>query len=244
MRFDDQLSLILESFNKGHLYKGLWSANGEINEKVSDNLKQIAYDFMKQHKITNDVVSDIIITGSMANYNWTKYSDIDLHILIDHDKIKNNSIFDEYYQMAKSVWNDKHNILVCDHEVEIYVQDDNDPHHSTGVYSLLTDKWITKPRLSDKLEHPPKESVLRKAQKYIDRINSISINNKDASNIAKRIMDEMKEMRMEGLRTSGEYSIENLAYKHLRNKGYIDKLKKIGLKTYDKSLSVDNCDQA
>ena len=54
----------------------------------------------------------------------------------------------------------------------------------------------------------------------------------------KNILLRLRNLRQSALETTGEYSIENLAYKHLRNSGHLIKLKKILQdSTYDQ-LSV------
>ena len=47
-------------------------------------------------------------------------------------------------------------------------------------------------------------------------------------------------MRKSGLEKGGEFSIENLTFKYLRNNGYIGKLMKIKRDTMDKKLSLEN----
>lgn len=240
MNFNDQLRLVLEAPVKAKLHQGLWPGGFTLDLDAENTLKSVAQDFVKEHNIPSDAIADIIITGSMANYNWTRYSDIDLHLLIDFDKFDDcQEILDDYYGIAKSQWNDKHNITIYDHEVEIYVQDSNEPHHSTGVYSLKQSKWLTKPSVH-KFVRPDKQAVLRKVNKMIREIRSINVNEKDAKINADRLMELLKDMRMEGLRTEGEYSVENLVYKHLRNKGYLERLKNVSLKSYDKQLSVED----
>ena len=36
-------------------------------------------------------IHDILLTGSLANYGWSKYSDVDLHIVIDFDESNHNN---------------------------------------------------------------------------------------------------------------------------------------------------------
>ena len=49
---------------------------------VRTRLLEIANEFIDFLDV-EIMVSDIILTGSLANYNWSKYSDFDIHILID-----------------------------------------------------------------------------------------------------------------------------------------------------------------
>jgi hypothetical protein len=58
----------------------------EIKPEVRKALLKIAYEFIQSLDVKTPIV-DIIFTGSMANYNYTDQSDIDLHILYDFDEV-------------------------------------------------------------------------------------------------------------------------------------------------------------
>jgi len=239
MDFVSKLISIFESTKKGHLHQQLWPDGKHIDGDVRIRLDKIANDFINDHEIPSEAIIDIILTGSMANYNWTSYSDIDLHILVDFEQQEEcEHILSDYYNVAKSLWNDKHHITIFDHEVEIYVQDSNEAHYSTGVYSLKKNKWITKPSKEQTSIKPNQEAVERKARRLASKVSSINASDKDAESQAKKLMQYIKDMRMEGLRNEGEYSIENLAFKYLRNKGYLEKLSSLSIKSYDHKLSV------
>lgn len=241
MPFDHILSSILESLQKDHLHHGIWPDGRNLDDQVRQKLMRIAKDFVNDHEIPKNVITDITVTGSMANFNWTSYSDIDLHILLDYRKVEEcEEILSDYYNMAKSQWNDKHKITIFDHEVEIYVQDSAEPHHSTGVYSLMNGRWLTKPDPLQKGKKPSDAAVQRKTEKLMHRINKIDIRDEHAQQLADELMQIIRDMRMEGLRGEGEYSIENLVFKQLRNNGYLDKLKSSGMKAYDKRMSIDD----
>ena len=82
--------------------------------------------------------------------------------------------------------NDQHDILVKGHDVELYVQDESEPHHSTGVYSLLSNKWIEKPRkITVEVDI---DEVKRKAHLMMRRIDHVL----HAPN-RRRLIDKMKE---------------------------------------------------
>ena len=68
---------------KEKLNDKIWNKDLTINQKVRKNLLQIAKDFIEFIKIKNLKIIDIVLTGSIANYNWHSKSDIDLHIIID-----------------------------------------------------------------------------------------------------------------------------------------------------------------
>jgi predicted nucleotidyltransferase len=115
--------------------------------KVRERLLEIAYEFIDFIGV-DMVVDDVVMTGSLANYNWSKYSDIDLHILVDFKQFseKELPLYQELFRLKKTLYNDKHNITIFGYDVELYVQDTSEPHTSSGEYSVLMDEWITKPK--------------------------------------------------------------------------------------------------
>ena len=118
--------------------------------KVRERLLQIAYEFIDFIGV-DMVVDDVVMTGSLANYNWSKYSDVDLHILVDFKQFskKELPLYEELFRLKKTLFNDKHNITIFGYDVELYVQDTSEPHTSSGEYSVLFDEWITKPKNQD-----------------------------------------------------------------------------------------------
>jgi len=250
MSFNDTLKTILEAYSGKGLHPGLWSTSGSDNNlkpEIKKSLLKVATDFASQHKIPKDAIKDITITGSMANLNWSKYSDIDVHLVVDFTDIdENEELLRDYYDLAKSTWEDEHDITVCDHEVEIYVQNDQEAHHSTGLYSILNNGWLKEPKAVD-VEKPSMSEIKNKANKYagmIDKLGKKLDENGDLSlivNHCEKLKRKLKRMRKAGLESAGEYSLENLAYKFLRNRGYIDKIYNYKTAAYDRQLSVDDC---
>lgn len=212
----------------------LW--NGwKLKPEVERQLLDIAADFQAEFDIPDEAIVDIIITGSMANFNWTSYSDIDLHLVVDFGKVDDNlALLSDYYKAIKSLWNDAHEITICDHEVEIYVQDVHEEHMATGQYSLQDSKWLVKPDQKAEPVKPAHSKVIRKAGKYRDRIEKA-----DSYEEAQQIKDDIKQMRQTGLRDVGEYSIENLTFKELRNAGHLDILSDKIDRFYDDQHSLD-----
>ena len=118
----------------------LWR-EGELDPQVKAKLLKIAQHF-EQFVGIDLPVKDITVTGSNANYTWTQHSDLDLHLIVpgtptDEDR--------ELYSAKKSLWSEQHDIRIRGHEVECYVQGEDEPHHSTGVYSLSNDTWVIEP---------------------------------------------------------------------------------------------------
>jgi hypothetical protein len=70
---------------KDTLNPEVWQNENQIKSNLKELLIKIANDYYKTLKL-NIPISDITLTGSLANYNWSKYSDFDIHILIDTKK--------------------------------------------------------------------------------------------------------------------------------------------------------------
>jgi hypothetical protein len=202
-----------------------------IKPKVKNVLIKIAEYFWKELKMPYPY-EDIILLGSSANYNWTQYSDIDLHILVDLNKYSDPDLVKKYFNEAKNNWNKNHKLKINNSSIELYIQDINEPNASQGIYSLLKDKWIELPTY-EKVEIPDSE-INKKADPYKKEIDGL-INNPDLEKI-KKLAQHLKNLRKTGLEKEGEYSIENLAFKELRNSGYIEKLLTLKNKIVDQEL--------
>ena len=219
----------------------LWEEN-ILKSEIRDRLLKIVDEFLSFLKLglsTSDI-QDAWLTGSLANYNYTKYSDIDLHILLDFPEIdENEKLVEEFLMSKKNLWNNRHNIKIKGFEVEIYPQNVSEEHHSTGVYSILDEKWIKKPTVPTSEWSRVNLADIKKKVKEITRdIDNVEEKEDKLAEI-KRLKDKIRRMRRSGLETAGEYSAENLAFKVLRRMGYLGKLNDIQKLEYDKSLSLN-----
>ena len=208
--------------------------NGTLRPDVQIKLLQIAKKFVGYLEIPNFQVLDVVLTGSMANYNWTKYSDFDLHIVTKYSDLQCDDLAEAFYQAKKKIWNDSHDITIHGHEAELYVEDVEEPPVSAGMYSLLDDKWLKKPEYN-----PPTindTAINQKVDSLIKQINS-AIESEDAEDI-KRLMTKIRKMRRSGLDTAGEFGTENLSFKVLRNLGYLNQLNKEYIRKQDRELSI------
>ena len=238
---EDSKDLNLDSFElQDDLHPSFWK-NNKLDSNIISNLKQIVDDFLTSLDIDTGLIDDITLTGSLANYNWSKFSDIDLHLLLDFEKIdENKELVRNYFNALTSNWNKRHNIVINGFEVEIYVQDILDPHHSTGVYSVKNNQWIAQPtKIEPKLDFP---AIKKKAESLIDQIERAESmqedgNNREAVEYADKLMDKIRKFRKSGLETGGEYSTENIAFKVLRRSGYIGVLKDTKVNAYDQMMS-------
>jgi len=228
---------------KDYLNPDLWDNDQKLKTEIGDRLYDIAKNFFTNLDLDWVDLLDVTITGSIANYNWSKYSDIDLHIIIDYDQVdENKELVNDYLRKSSAGWNRLHGIKIKEFEVEVYLQDSNEPHYSTGVYSVKNDKWITTP-----IKRDPKidwENVKKKSSSLMDNIDEVyelfsNKNFKEALTLAEKIKEKIRKFRQSGLESAGEYSIENLAFKVLRRNNYLYKLSSLKITAYDKIMSIN-----
>lgn len=54
------------------------------------------------------------------------------------------------------------------------------------------------------------------------------------------LIEDIYDLRKEGMEEEGEYSIKNLIFKEFRNLGYLDNLKELKKKEISKELTLEN----
>lgn len=236
------LKSILSSFRlQDELNPKIWESSDKMSSKVRDRLLDIAYEFIEFLGV-DVIISDVVMMGSLANYNWSRFSDVDLHLIADFEQFseKELPLYEELFELKKTLFNDRHNIKIYGYDVELYVQDDVKAF-SSGEYSVLFDEWKKKPK-KEKVEIDT-ELIKNKSEHWMKIIDEV-INNLDDKSMESgvdsinKIKDKLKKYRTSGLEKGGEMSDENLVFKVLRRNGYIGKLFNFKTEYQDKKLSL------
>jgi hypothetical protein len=202
----------------------IWDDKAMLPE-VRHQLLKIARHFIEYLKQPNLKLKDVTLSGSSAGYNYSDYSDIDLHLVVNST---------ELFTSEKNQYNNTHAISIKGIPVELYVQPVSQAHHSAGIYSVLDNKWINEPVHEEPTVSP--RDIKAKARNYAGKINS-AIRSGDL-NKCRETMDDLKRLRKAGLEANGEQSVENLAFKLLRARGQITKLSKYIDKLTSAELSL------
>ena len=241
-------SEIIKSFeSKDELNPKIWEKEGksymmkpEVREKLLETTN-IFIDFLG----VDVVVTDIIMIGSLVNYNWSKFSDIDLHIVVNYNQFPNNSqeLYIEFFDLKKIIFNDKHDIKLFGYDVECFVQNEAETPFSSGVYSVLYDMWVNEPKKLDK-KNIDIELLKEKANQWMRIIDGVVDNIEDEDpdeikSLVKKYKEKLKKFRNCGLENGGEMSLENLVFKLLRRNGYVEKLYELPTEIIDKKLSMN-----
>jgi hypothetical protein len=216
----------------------LWD-DGKLKSEVRGKLIQFAETWRDFAMIPKEMVQDIVMTGGNANYNYTEQSDIDVHLVVDRDGFGiPRDFIDQFLQDKKILWTMTHpDIKIYGYPLEPYAQDPAEAiPMNQGQYSLMNGQWIQMPSnlnidftsnkvLNDKVEH---------YKHVIDRMIRSS-----ASDAAlKAIKAKITAARGPAIAKGGEFSLENLVFKELRNQGYIDKIDMYVKSEQDKALSL------
>jgi len=196
------------------LNPNIWD-NLKLKPEIKEKLLQIGKDFYADTE-TDAPLKDVLFVGSLANYNWSDTSDFDVHVVIDFKDVDENvELVEKLVNALKSKWNDEHDIHLKGHNVEVYIQD------------------VTKENIQI-----DKEKIQEKYNDFVRKINS-ALKAQDIDKL-KSIIKDVYDMRQAGLDKSGELSTENLVFKILRNRNYIEKLKQEIINLYDKKQSLNN----
>jgi hypothetical protein len=229
----------LEQLTNFHdkLNPDLWEGN-RLKPQVRLALFKIAKAFVDFINVEDLELTDITISGSNASFNYNDKSDIDLHLIANSNgpcKVNLKDLF----QAKKVIFNDQHDIEIMGHAVEVYVQGSEDTHISNGVYSVYNNDWVKFPK---KITVKPYVTNIEDKFEHLGEEIKQALDSGDPQTIA-RLKKRIKDMRQAGLEKNGEFGVENLAFKLLRNAGLIQKLYDAEVKEVDKELSLDEGNQ-
>lgn len=239
---------IIKSFeSQDELNPKIWEKDGKsyiMNPKVRDRLLEVANLFIDSLGV-DVIITDIIMIGSLVNYNWSKYSDIDLHVVVNFNQFPENNkdLYLEFFDLKKVVFNQKHNITMFGYDVECFVQKEDETTFSSGIYSILYDDWVNEPKKLNN-DNIDKKLIKDRANQWMRIIDGVIENIQDEDpdeikSLVKQYKEKLKKFRNCGLEKNGEMSLENLVFKLLRRNGYIEKLYDLPTEIVDKKLSMN-----
>ena len=193
----------------------------KLKPEIRERIIEIVYAFIERLLVPIDVL-DIYIVGSNASYNYTDNSDLDVHIVTNFATIgKPEEVVQALYNSERARFNSAFDITVKDIPVELYVEDVGTNTVSNGIYSVISDEWVKKPK-KETVETPDlsDDKNLRLLEKEIREVL-----NADTSEEIKRMINTLYLMRKNSISKDGEYAYGNLIFKEIRNRGLLDKLK-------------------
>lgn len=246
--FDIQFNDIINFNTK--LNPLFFDKNNKLKQDIKKSLFKIYNMFVLQLLQIEDIkpieIQDLRFLGSNAQYTYTKFSDIDLHVVIDLNKLSDNQdqkkLLDKLLKNSGSLFNVNHNITIKGRQVQIYVQDKNESGVFNGVYSIMQDKWLVKPKIVNQKDIPKidKPQIIKKYKQLIRQFKLI----KHDLNKLLQFRQKIKKTRQSALRISkNQYCQQNYLFKLLRNTGFLKQLKETIDSLKDKDLSLENKQQ-
>lgn len=244
--FVNKPSFLIEKYYNDKLNQRFWQ-NNMFDSKIREKLLQIAKDFYESFDLSIPVI-DIQLTGSMANYNYTDHSDLDVHVIVDYSLINSNTdLVKKALDGMRFIWNIRHSLSIGGHDIELYMQDVNEQHTASGLYSLLHGEWIREPKYSppeiDERDVKVKyDAYASEIEKLANRVKAENLSPEEYLQITERaakLKTKIHQGRKDCLLSGNEFCVENLVFKELRNSELFGKLIQIGIDAYDKAYSED-----
>ena len=227
--------MIIEKFEKHNtLNPKLWSKN-KLLPDVRDKIIEIIEEFLSTIDIKIKIL-DARIVGSQASFNYTEYSDLDVHLITNFDSMDaSEEILTVLYNALKTKFNKDYNISIKGIDVELYIEDMNSSAVSNGIYSIYNDEWIKYP---EKLDNIPEIDTSKEFNRWKEKIDKL-IQFGNSESIEKAI-DDLYIIRKDSLIIDGEYGEGNQLFKDLRNNGLLDDLKTAYKKKRSKELTLES----
>lgn len=223
----------------------LFDKNNKLKPKVREKALAVADELMRmlEEREIKLVVKDLIITGSNASYNYTKDSDVDLHLVADTSGLEDpDGLYPIIYQAIKSAFNNKYDIEFYGIPVEVYIESTDTPLVSNGIYSVLNDYWIKEP-VAVEIPEVDMGAIQKIIKPWEERYQSLVSEVKSGKITTEAEIDsfinDLYAERDKGLKI-GEYTEGNLLFKEIRNKGYLDKLKELRDEVVSQRLTLEN----
>lgn len=243
-----ELKKIIDSFYlKDELNPTIWDnpedpQESKLKEGIRDRILKIANYFIEYLDV-EAFVQDIIFIGSLTGFNWSDFSDFDVHIVYDFSDFGDKEkLYRDLFDLKKTVFNSQHNITIKGFDVELFVEDEKSGNKSAGEFSILNNRWNKIPDF-ESFELDEKK-IKEKSKQWMEIIDGAVENAKDktlddAIDLMAKYKNKLKKYRICGLEKGGEYSYENLVFKVLRRNGYLSKLVDFKNDYVDKSLSLE-----
>jgi hypothetical protein len=226
----------------------LWDENEEVKAELLPKIQNIANEYIKFCDLpSGEKVIDVTITGSLAGFNYTKYSDLDIHIIIDYAKLGvNEEIATNYFGMKRDMWSENYDLKFFSFPIELYAQDVKQYKAGTSPqYSILKQEWVHKPEIPE--NGIDETTIVKKSMDIMHQVNDLEdevyndleFDVQDSLDELQSLKKKIKSMRQEGIQESGEFSTGNLVFKLLRNSNYLQRITDLKKYITETSLSIN-----
>lgn len=217
----------------------LFDNKNKLHPEVRKQLLVIGKTWAKWAEIPASAIIRYDLVGSSVNYLYHQESDLDLHIIVDMDKISEcEDLLRDYLRQSKKVWEYEHDIEIKGIEVECYAEDKDDPAPALQArYDLSANKWINEPD-RDRIPEIKDREVQIKAGIIEDMIDNAIEDQVDSEAALEKLKNKVLNLRKNSIKEGGEYAFDNLVYKVIRGNGSLTKLDRYMRGIQDNNLSL------
>ncbi|MBO5711337.1 MAG: hypothetical protein J6R47_00725 [Acholeplasmatales bacterium] len=227
--------VLVEKFEKHDtLNPKLWK-NNKLLPEVKDKIIEIIKEFLSTIDLNIKII-DARIVGSQASFNYTEYSDLDIHLITNFELMDaSEEILTVLYNALKTKFNKDYNVTIKGINVELYIEDMKSSAISNGVYSIFYSQWIKFPKKLDSIPEIDTSNEFRDWKDKIDKV--IQFGNPES---IEKTIDDLYILRKDSLDIDGEYGKGNQIFKDIRNAGLLDDLKTAYKKKRSKELTLES----
>ena len=214
----------------------VWESRVHLNPLVNQTLQMAVWEFVRYLSMVaklpidkSDVV-DIFIHGSITNYYWDKFSDVDVCIVADLSRLRATMPGDEgtILRALKWAWKRTFYISIFGRGVDFSIIDTSDKSKVGSKYSLLRDAWVVTPvRIPDNQLRQIRVAAYRRYRVIMRQCRYILRHNKPYDFIDS-YLDSLQRIRKASMYTTISQPITpmTMAFKMARNTQIFRKLRR------------------
>lgn len=219
----------------------LWTEGNELKPFVRDRLLKVVDKYIESSEVlTEQDVIDVELLGSNASYNYTPYSDLDVHLVVNMEAVScDPALFQLACNAERSNFNKNYDITIKGIEIEMYVEDVKASTASNGIFSLYDNAWIKFP---EKIIVPnyDEDKGYNFTLNYYKNLACKVLDNATTSKEVQDYINNLYNLRRTSIMTDGEFGKGNLIFKEIRNLGLLDELKQRQYELSSKELSLES----
>lgn len=241
------LNTLLESAVELHetLNPKLWTSDNKLRPAVRERLLRVVQKYIESSDVlTEDDVIDVELLGSNASYNYTQYSDLDVHLVVNMEAIScDPTLFQLACNAERSNFNKNYDIKIKGIELEMYVEDVHAGTASNGIYSLYKNEWIKFPSKITVPNYDDDEEYIKLLDKWKTQATDV-LDNAPIAQQVQNYINNLYNLRRTSIMADGEFGKGNLVFKEIRNEGLLDALKEKQYELSSKELSLESLQES
>ena len=245
------------------LHPEFFTSEEKLNPMMEKTMKTMVNRFLAYMGIPRNHVKDILFKGSLAGYNYTPTSDIDLQIILRYNYEKNplrtqddpeGKLLQRKYNKLRADYNKEHGLTLGKEKypVEFFVHTpkSNTKTGSSSRWSLKNNDWVPGYKPIHSANIPEKNTVQKIMKQYYDKIKAAyadeikqGFTRKAAAEAGLKVLKNLaivdRNLALHGpnasLRADVE-SPENLAFKAIKRTNLVAYLEKMAKSSIDESF--------